>query len=126
MLLYETLSHPLIFLIIFSIGLSSGLIFDLRNYINFLFMNKKILSVIWDILATLIVFSILLISNLKFNYGEFRFFVILAFFAGLIIQRLTLGVFVAKFCSWCYTKFRKIIDKFYERRAAKKKTSTKS
>lgn len=126
MLLYETLSHPLIFLIIFSIGLSSGLVFDLRNYINFLFLNKKFISIILDILACLIICFILFISNLKFNYGEFRFFILLAFFSGFLIQRLTLGIFVGKFFSWCYTKFRKIIDKFYERRTNKKKISTKS
>ena len=121
MLLYETLSHPLIFLIMFSIGLASGLAFDLRTYVNFLFLNKKSFSILLDVFSTLIVFAIFFISNLHFNYGEFRFFVILAFFTGFTIQRLTLGIFVAKFFSWCYTKFRKIMSKIYEKRANEKK-----
>lgn len=121
MLLYETLSQPVIFLIIFGIGLGSGLIFDLRKYLDFLTANKKIVGIMLDILATIIVCGVLYFSNLAFNYGQFRFYIPLSFFAGLIIERYTLGLFVAKICSWCYTKFRNLVDRFYEKRANKKK-----
>lgn len=126
MLLYETLSQPAIFFVVFSIGLVSGLLFDLKSYITFLCASNKIVSVLLDVLTTLIVFVILFLSNLYFNYGEFRFYVIFAFFAGLLIERVTLGIFVAKICSWCYNKFRNLMAKIYERREKKKESITNS
>lgn len=115
MLLYETLSQPLIFIIILSFGFLSGLIFDLRNYLCFLFAKNKIVSIILDIVATILVCFVFLIGNLYFNFGEFRFYVILAFVIGLLIERVTLGIIVGKVCSWCYNKLRNLILKVYGR-----------
>lgn len=122
MLLYETLSQPLTFLVILCIGLASGLLFDLRNYVNFLFAKNKTVSIILDIVTSLIICGILFISNLYFNYGEFRFYIILAFLLELLIQLLTLEIIVAKICTWCYNKIRKLVSKIYERRAKKKES----
>lgn len=124
MVLFETLSQPLIFLVIFSTGVGSGLVYDLRNYINFLCAKNKVIAVILDILATLIACSILFLVNLKINFGQFRFYIPLAFFSGLILERYTLGLFVAKICSWCYTNFRNLILKIYAKRERKKKSVT--
>lgn len=124
MLLYETLSQPLIFLIIFSIGFASGLIFDLRKYVCFLWANNKIVSLILDIIATLLVCGILFYSNLIFNYGQFRFFVIFSFVLGFALQRFILGVFVAKICSWCYNKSTKLMAKIYGKIKKEKKSIT--
>ena len=124
MLLYETLSQPLIFLITFFVGLGSGIIFDLRNYISFLCAKNKVIDIILDILSILIICGVLFFINLKINFGQFRFYVPLAFFTGLILERYTLGLFVAKICSWCYTKFRNLIAKIYERKSKEKKSIT--
>lgn len=126
MLLYETLSQPLIFAVISLIGFSSGLIFDLRNYICFLFAKNKIVSITLDVVATILVCLIFLIGNLYFNFGEFRVYVILAFIIGLLIERVTLGIIVGKICSWCYNKFRKLVLKIYGRRENKKESSINS
>jgi hypothetical protein len=120
MLLYETLSQPLIFLIVLCAGLGSGLVFDIRNYISFLCAKNKIIDVVLDILSILIVCFVLFLINLKINFGQFRFYIPVAFFIGLIIERYTLGLFVAKICSWCYNKFRNLISKLYGKRAKKK------
>lgn len=126
MLMYETLSQPLIFFIIFSIGLSSGLLFDLKSYINFLFAKNNIISIFLDIVAAFLICLILYFSNLIFNYGEFRFYVLIAFFIGLLIERLSLGIFVAKFFSWCYNKFGKLISKLYGNESKKKEGDIKN
>lgn len=126
MLLYETLSQPLIFIIMFSIGLGSGLLFDLRRYISFLCLKNKKVNIFLDIFFTIIVCGILFISNLYFNYGEFRFFSILAFIIGFTIQRFTLGMLVAKVSCLCYNYFVKIMARTYDKFKKKKKSTTEN
>lgn len=126
MLLYETLSQPLIFIIILSFGFLSGLVFDLRNYLCFLFAKNKIVSVILDTVATILVCFIFLLGNLYFNFGQFRFYVILGFVIGLSIERVTLGIIVGKICSWCYNKFRELTSKLYGKREKEKKSNINS
>ncbi len=125
MLLYETLSQPAVFFIIFSIGLLSGLLFDFKSYISFLFAKNKIISILLDIVVAFLTCLILYFSNLKFNYGEFRFYVLIAFFNGLLIERFSIGIFVAKFFSWCYNKFGKLISQLYGRQSKKKESINK-
>src|SRR5574344_1274038 len=115
MLLYETLSQPLIFLIIFCIGLGSGIIFDLKSYMNFLCEKNKIMSIILDIISAILVCGILFLSNLIFNYGEFRFYILLAFTLGFLIERFTLGIFVKKFFSWLYFSSKNLIRKIFKK-----------
>lgn len=126
MLLYETLSQPIIFIIIFSIGLGSGLIFDLRRYISFICLKNKIIDILLDILATIIVGVIFLLANLYFNYGEFRFYVLFSFLLGFVIQRVTLGTIVAKCSFLCYNIIIKLITKTYDKFKKKKKSITEN
>ena len=76
MILYETLNQPLIFLIIFCVGFVSGLIFDAISVA----------------LCGVVFFACLL----ELNYGEFRFYILLGYVLGILIERITLGLIVAK------------------------------
>lgn len=125
MILNETLSQPLVFLIVLLIGFGSGLIYDLRSYIIFLCAKNKVLTIILDIISTLLVFAVFFYCNLKFNYGQFRFFVILSFFIGFLTERFSLGFCIAKIFSWCYNKFKESVASIYGR-FKKKESSTKN
>ena len=52
MLLFETLSQPLIFVITLAIGFASGLLVDARNYIHFLCNKNKIVGLVLDIIVS--------------------------------------------------------------------------
>ena len=109
-MLYETLHHPKLLIIFILTGLSLGLLFDIGNFIKFLFSNKKIPSIIIDFIQTSISLLYLFMVNLKYNYGSIRLFPILIFFLSFSIERLTIGKIVAKFYLSCYnllTKFNK-------------------
>lgn len=114
-MLFETLNHLNLFLIFLLCGIIGGLIFDIGNFIKFLFANKKIPSIIIDFIQTLTVCFILFIFNLKFNYGCIRLFPVICFLLSFIIQRLTLGKIIAKVYIICYNFFNKVIQKFWSK-----------
>lgn len=121
MLLYETLSQPIIFLIFFLVGLASGLIFDLRNYLSFLCAKNKVVNIFLDVIFTVIVCGIFLFSNLIFNYGSLRVYAILSFSLGFVVQRFTIGLFVVKMCSWCYNNLKVLMMRIVRGRIKEKK-----
>lgn len=123
MLLYETLSQPIIFIIALFIGMGSGLIIDLRHYVYFLCNNNKIVGVVLDLIATLLCCFIFFCLVLNFNFGEMRLYLIISFVCGLLIERFSLGLIVAKLSRLCYNKFRKLISRFaHEERNDKKES----
>lgn len=122
MLLYETLSQPLIFIIVFAVGFLSGFLFDLENYLVFLCNKNKIVKIVLDFTLTLLCCFIFFLTILNQNYGELRFYEILAFAGGIFLERKSLGFVIAKFFTWCYTKFEKLIQKIKEKAKAKDDT----
>ena len=110
-MLYETLNQPYLFFLFIIVGFFSGIVFDIGNYIKFLFGNKKVPSFFIDFLQTSIVLIILFFTNLKHNYGQFRLFVCVVFLFSFLLQRNTLGKVVAKFYLSCYNMLNKLINK---------------
>jgi len=105
-MLYESLAQPTIFLILSAVGFFSGIIFDLKNIFSFLLKKKKILNQILLFFAVLIVFFMFYLVNLKVNYGEYRFFSIIAFMLAFSIERFFVLNFVANKALGCYNKFK--------------------
>lgn len=121
MLLFETLSQPLTFLIIFGIGFLCGFLFDFENYFLFLVNKNKIIEIILDVFLTIGTCLILYLSIVKFNFGELRVFLIVAFCLGLFVQRISLGRLIAKVVEKCYIGFRKLVSKITYGKFKKKK-----
>lgn len=111
MLLFETLSQPLIFVTTFAIGFASGLLVDVRNYIHFLCNKNKIVGIILDIIVSILCSLILLLCILSFNFGQLRFYFVVSFVCGLLFERFSLGLIIAKIALWCYNQFVKILRK---------------
>lgn len=111
MILYETLNQPLIFLIIFCVGFVSGLIFDASKYLTFLFNKNKVFEKIFDAISVALCSAVFFACLLELNYGEFRFYILLGYVLGVLIERITLGLIVAKICSLCYNAFKKLMTK---------------
>lgn len=108
-MLYETLSQPKTFVILFLIGFLSGGIFDIFALLNYFFNKSKITRQIFIFLGTVLSFLIFSESNLTFNYGNMRFFPFFTFFGALLIERLSIGKILAKFMDKCYNFLCKII-----------------
>ncbi len=113
-MLYETLSQPFILLILSSIGLFSGIIFDIKNILIYLLKKNKIIHQILLFFSILILFFIFYFVNLKINYGKIRFFSIFIFFLAFFIERFFVQNFLANKIAKCYNKSK-------EKRDAKRK-----
>lgn len=101
-MLYETLNQPIICLFLILIGFVSGFVYDVSNYIVFLCKNNKIVKIIFDFLSTIIVSIIFYVSIVQFDYGDFRLYHFVLFFAFLLLERISLGKLIAKLIQICY------------------------
>lgn len=111
MILFETLNQPTILLNIILSGILCGLFFDICYIIVFLCNNNRITKNILEFLTTFFSFLVLFFVNQKLNYGQMRIYVFIFFVASLLIERITLGKVIAKTQNWCYTQFRKLVNK---------------
>ena len=86
-MLYPTLNQPLTILAIFLVGLASGVIVDIGRLLASLIGGQKYSRHFFDFLAVIISCALLLLTNLKVNYGQFRLYVILIFLLSLALER---------------------------------------
>ena len=118
-MLLETLSQPLVFLMLIIVGFLSGIVFDFSNFIWKTTNKNKNFKHILDFFSTLIVFSLFFLCIYLFNFGEIRVYEIFVFFLFFSIQRLTLGKLVEKFIDLCYIKCNEIFKKINTRKKGK-------
>ena len=103
-MLYPTLIQPLVILMVFLAGLFSGLVFNLSKILAFLSGNDKYSKNIFDFLAMIFSFTVLFFVNLKFNYGQFRLYVLGVFLLSLIFEQFLSRALWTKAISKCYNK----------------------
>ena len=105
-MLYEALSQPIIFLYMTISGFASGFLFDARDIILSNFKKKKFFYHFLTFISTFLTLFLCFYFNLKFNYGQFRFFSILSFALAFSLERFIIKNFVANFVIKCYNKLR--------------------
>lgn len=116
MILYESLNQPLNFLFILLIGIGSGFIFDAFKYLTFLCNKNSIMEKIFDCVSVVLCGIIFFLSTLNLNFGEFRFYLLFGYILGILLERFTFGIFIAKIASYCYNKITKTINKLFKKR----------
>lgn len=97
------------FLICVGIGVALGALYGLLNFVKLLFKKKVIVSNIISFLYSLFFGVAILWTIIHFNFGEFRGFLICAFFLGTWIERKTMGKLFAKLYVWLYNKLNRAI-----------------
>lgn len=123
-MLYETLNQPKLLVIFLLVGFFCGIIFDLGNFVKFLFGNKKLPSFLLDFIQTSISLIIIFYVNLNYNYGQIRLFPFLVFLTTFSIERFTLAKIVAKFYLSCYNYIIKLNNKIWSKRKNDKTNKT--
>lgn len=118
-MLYPTLSQPMVFVIIFSCGLIGGVCFNIFHILTFLSGNDKCSKIFFDFLATIFVFVILFVTNLKINYGQFRIYIVLTFLAALFIEQVISKFLWTKYIKKWYNHIKEKVP------CKKKKTKRK-
>lgn len=120
-MLFEVLSQPIIFLFMTVGGFCSGFIFDAKNILLSVFKKKRILEHFLMFFATFFTLFLCFFFNLRFNYGQFRFFSISAFTLAFTLERFLISNFVAKPAIKCYNKMRQKRVEKRERKQTKGK-----
>ncbi len=105
-MLYPTLNQPLMFLILICVGLLSGLIFDFFNILIALLGKDKSVKIFFNFLSVIFSFVILFISNLYFNFGQFRMYVLFVFIVAFYVQRVFSKILWTKVIKKCYNQNR--------------------
>ncbi|MBE7073507.1 MAG: hypothetical protein E7379_00170 [Clostridiales bacterium] len=98
-LLYQSQNQPLIIVMISLAGVVSGFLFDFARILTLFFGKGKIAKHFFDFCATAVSVLVLFLTNLHFNYGRFRLYVLLIFIICFALQRF--------FISFLWTKLLK-------------------
>lgn len=120
-MLNQTLNQPHLLLIFVLLGIIGGVVFDIGNFIKFLFSNKKVASAVLDVIQTAICLLLIYIVNVKFNFGEIRLFPFVCFLCSFSLERFTVGKLIAKIYLSCYNFFVKLVKKLWSRKKCKSK-----
>lgn len=102
-MLYPTLNQPLVVLIIFIVGLASGLIFDVARILTTI-SGEKWSKHIFDFVATILAFLVLYFTNLSINLGQFRIYVLGIFLISFALERFISKILWTKLLLKWYTK----------------------
>lgn len=106
-MLYPTLNQPLVLLIIFIVGLLSGLIFDIARLLTTASGGDKWSKNIFEFLAVIFSFAILFFANLTFNLGQFRLYVLAIFLVSFALERFISKILWTKLLLKWYTSIMK-------------------
>lgn len=107
-MLYETLKQGIIFLTMLYFGLIGGVLYEWKTLICKPF-TKKWVQVVFDIAFCILLFFIFFVAVQFTNYGEIRAFILISFFLGFYLERISIGFWLAKITKVLYNKFSKII-----------------
>ena len=125
-MLYEALSQPKAFLILFIFGFLTAFMFDFIRLLCYFFKNINPIKQIFYFICMMLSIFIFTECNLNFNFGDVRFFAFLAFWGALLLQRATVGKFLANFMERCYNFLNNFGRKVLKKVRWKKKEKEKS
>lgn len=91
------------FSILFILGIIVGIIYEFLN-ISQIIKNNYIIQIFSDIIFCLIFTIIFIFAINIINLGEFRIFLLFAYYLGFTIERITLGKLFAKGFKLIYNK----------------------
>lgn len=119
-MLYETLLQGKIFLVLLYFGILCGIVLTSKKMLTKMTKNNKVLLVLTDTLFLSICAIAFIFARIKFCYGEFRIFHLVAFLLGILLEQISLNKLVEKFFTLLYNISRKIFNKLKNIKIIKK------
>lgn len=86
-MLYPVLNQPTLLALFLVLGFVTGFVFDIASVFKFFSKKDKVALFVIDFFSTITAFFLIFFVNLKINFGQLRFFVVLIFFASFSLQR---------------------------------------
>jgi hypothetical protein len=107
-MLYETLRQGVVFLFLFYFGLLGGILYEWSMMLKSPIKNKAI-HIVFDVVFCALLFVVFFFAVQSANYGEIRAFLVISFFFGFFVERITIGFWLAKLTKLLYNKVVKLI-----------------
>jgi len=104
----STRGQGIAFLICLAFGAAAGAVYEAGYIIRFTGKFKAAVSIIADLLFFAVAALLFAAAARASACGAVRLYTVLGFALGFIIERLTLGILVAKAVKWVYTLLSKI------------------
>ncbi len=114
------MNNFVLFLVCLAIGVGLGATYGVLNFVKMIFKNNIIISNILNFVFGVGCGIVALLATINLNFGQFRWFIVLGFVLGVIIERKTLGKLFAKIFLWLYNKFSKWISALKNTKVVKK------
>jgi hypothetical protein len=109
-MLYETLKQGIIVLTAIYFGVLGGVLYELKAIIAKPF-KKRAINIILDVVFCFLLALIFLLTVHFTNYGEIRLYILLSFFLGFILERISIARVLAKVFYFLYNVFVRLIKK---------------
>lgn len=109
-MLYETLKQSIIVLTAIYFGVLGGVLYELKAIIAKPFKTKTI-HIGLDIIFCFLLALLFLFTVHFTNYGEIRLFILLSFFLGFMLERISIARVLAKVFYFLYNVFVRLIKK---------------
>ena len=110
-MLYATLLQGKMFLVMLYFGVVCGIFLTTKKLFDNLTHKNKIIIIVSDILFLCLCSFVFIFTKIKFCYGEFRVFQVLAFLLGIIFEQFSLNNLVEKILNLLYNVSRKVFCK---------------
>lgn len=107
-MLFQTLLQGKLFLIFLFFGIIIGALYECVFLLHNIFKNK-IIDFFLDLAYGIIVSILFIFITNLFNYGEFRFYLLLSYILGFIILRKTVGYLVRKMIKFVCNKIKHFV-----------------
>lgn len=109
-----------LFFVFFVLGVLFGAIWGILGFVKLILNNKWFFS--HPLESAFAAFCVLgfFVTQINFNFGEFRFFLLVACILGFFIERKTLGKLFAKIYCWIYNKLKVGLKKLRQTKLIKK------
>ena len=104
--MFETARQIPLFLSFLLQGVILGTIYDILRVIRF---KNKLLIIFADVLFSVCFFCLTAFFTVNLNFGQMRFYFILAIFIGFLLERISVGYFIKIFIDF----WAKIIYNLY-------------
>jgi uncharacterized membrane protein YciS (DUF1049 family) len=115
-MIFQSLLQLQVFGFMLFAGMICGLLFEVLLFICALFKNNKYLRFVLQLIYSLMSFGIYFIAVSFCNFGEFRFFTIIATVMGIFIVHFALGYLLSKLLHFLYNFYLKCYSKRIKRR----------
>ena len=107
-MLFQTLLQGKLFLIFLFFGIVIGVFYECCYLIQNVFKNR-VIDFFLDLFYGIVIGVLFIFITNLFNYGEFRFYLLLAYILGFIIMRKTVGYLVRKMIKFLCNKLKQLV-----------------